>query len=282
VTLPPSQPLITVDVGNSRTNFGLFDRRACEVNPGLPECIQAIAVRSDEPIPWHDIASWCKGGRETFAVIAGGNPDGIKRVHKEWPWDPGTLRTISNTHDRLPLKTQVDEPDKVGIDRLLNVLAANAVRVEHQPVLVVDSGTATTVDAVSTEGAFLGGAILPGFALCAHSLNQYTALLPLISMDEVASGFHEAVGRDTHQAICSGLLWGHIGAVRELLKRMADLVNPLSPASDATAQNETLSGPMVLMTGGGTTLLAPHFPQARREPYLVSQGLAIAACHIDR
>jgi type III pantothenate kinase len=80
----------------------------------------------------------------------------------------------------------------------------------------VDLGTATTVDAVDADGFFLGGAILPGLALAADALAEGTARLPRIELDLPA----DAVGTDTRSAIQSGVVIGHLGAVRELVARM--------------------------------------------------------------
>ena len=89
---------------------------------------------------------------------------------------------------------------------------------DGRPAIIVDSGTATTVDAVDADGVFLGGAILPGFGLLARSLQRYTALLPLITLEELGTGPPPAVGRDTTAAIKSGLFFGQLGAVRELVR----------------------------------------------------------------
>src|SRR5262249_59123408 len=102
----------------------------------------------------------------------------------------------------------------------------------HPPVIVVDLGTATTVDVVGADGAFLGGAILPGIELGARALASGTAQLPAIDV----AGLPLAIGRDTPSAIASGLVFGHLGAVRELVARM---------------RADTLGNAHVVITGGG-------------------------------
>jgi type III pantothenate kinase len=150
---------------------------------------------------------------------------------------------------------------RVGVDRLLNAVAANVIRPAARPAVIVDTGTATTVDLVNTDGAFEGGAILPGFELCARALHDYTALLPLLSIEELAGEPREPLGRNTRAALRSGLFWGQLGAVKELIER-------LTPVR---------TEPLVLLTGGGAVLLASHFPEARWEPHLSLQGLVVMA-----
>jgi len=170
------------------------------------------------------------------------------------------------------LTIDVDEPRKVGIDRLLNAVAANTLRQTDQGAIIVDTGTATTVDVVSSEGHFAGGSILPGFELSAKSLHDYTALLPLIPVSDLRQQEPVVLGKDTTNAIRSGLFWGQLGAVRELIHQF---------------QNHSLfktcpEPPLVLLTGGGSSLLAPHLDElVRFEPLLTLQGLAIVAQEIS-
>ncbi len=112
-----------------------------------------------------------------------------------------------------------------------------------------------------------GARYLPGFELCARALNQYTALLPFVTIDELCNESHEPLGTSTQEALRSGLLWGQIGAIRELVDRLS--------ARWSVA-------PFVLLTGGGAPLAAPELPEARWEPCLSLQGLAVVAEHLTR
>ncbi|RMF89255.1 MAG: type III pantothenate kinase, partial [Planctomycetota bacterium] len=91
-------------------------------------------------------------------------------------------RVVLLTYEDVPLDVRVPDPDMVGIDRLLDAAAADRLRREGSPAVVVDLGTAITVDLVSADGGFLGGAILPGLAMAARALHDYTDLLPLIDV----------------------------------------------------------------------------------------------------
>lgn len=251
----PSPRWLAIDVGNSRVKFGLFDPVS---SPDvLPALIETWAIPVGETVPWDRLDFDQQVGQ---VVIAGANPQEIDRIITGWPVS-GVLRPlVLESPEKLPLRTNVPAPEKVGIDRLLNAVAANVLRPVGEPAIIVSCGTATTVDLVNTAGAFEGGAILPGIELGSRSLHDYTALLPLVQMSDIGSPPTNGIGKETHEAIRSGLLWGQLGAIKEVVSRQA-------PAG---------SVPLVLLTGGTSPLLAPHFGKSVRcEPDLALRGLAL-------
>ncbi len=257
--------VLAVDVGNSCNKVGMFRFDSVD---GLPTCLHSLSVRADEPFPWSEIDRWPEwsGESESHSVIATTNPRHLARVLDSWPSERPQPRQIASSTD-LSLQLDLLEPSRVGIDRVLNAVAANRVRVAGQPVVIVDSGTATTVDVVTSEGVFAGGAILPGFELAARSLHRYTALLPLIAIDELHGAEPPPIGKETRGALRSGLFWGQIGAIKELVSQMSRVAFPSSGGEIDT-----------ILTGGGAELLRPHFPQARFAPNLALQGLALTCC----
>jgi type III pantothenate kinase len=112
-----------------------------------------------------------------------------------------------------------EPPSEVGADRIVNGIGAwerfgkNAGR----PMIVVDFGTATTLDAISAKGEYLGGAICPGVQISADALFQRAAKLPRIDVRKPA----RIVGRTTVGAMESGLFYGYVGMVEGLIKRMS-------------------------------------------------------------
>ncbi len=252
---------LIVDAGNSRIKFGLFtgSRDAA----GLPKCWNSVTVNVQSPFPWSQIRGWqsAESLQSAEGFIAGSNPSEIARVRQNWPEDWKAPAEVGYIPDLFPLQIALPEPRRVGIDRLLNAVAAHRVRRAGQPVLIVDTGTATTVDAVTSEGAFAGGAILPGFELSARALHQYTALLPWIPLEELGTETPPAIGTKTRAAMKSGLFWGQVGAVKELLMQQARQLGD--------------SEPLILITGGGGAMLAPEIPTARWLPHLSLQGLAL-------
>jgi type III pantothenate kinase len=128
--------------------------------------------------------------------------------------------------------------------------------------VVVDLGSAVTVDLVSPSGAFSGGAILPGIAMSARALHAQTDLLPDIAMSDLREP-PPALGASTEEAIRAGLYWGAVGAARELIARLT-----------AGADHP----PLVLLTGGAAPAVAKLLDaDARYLPHLVLSGIAAAA-----
>jgi type III pantothenate kinase len=187
----------------------------------------------------------------------------LKRLLAGWSQSNWPQPKLVDLAAELPLRTNVDIPDHVGVDRLLDAVAANLLRSPDQPAIIIDSGTATTVNAVSAGGVFEGGAILPGLALQARSLHEYTALLPLVDVQSLAANPVGAVGRNTHGAIKSGIWFGQVGAIRELTARFA---------------NSFGRPPLLLVTGGMGRWLTPALGEEFRfEPDLALRGLAFVA-----
>ncbi len=223
-------------------------------------CVQRTVALTGDLLPWDLLNSWKSASANwQTAVIAGSNPDGVKCLRADWPETLGAKPNHITNTAQFPLTIRVDEPRRVGIDRLLNAVAVNELRNPQRLAVIVDSGTATTVDLVTADGAFAGGAILPGLALSAKALHEYTALLPLVSVTELGQETPDPLGRNTRSAIRSGLFWGQLGAVKELIEREA------GPDVD------------IFITGGGGALLTAYLPRARFESHLPLQGLVLAA-----
>ena len=266
---------LAIDVGNSRIKFVVL-----HTNLPVKDCKQlplvehAVSMAIDEPVPWDQLRNWLSNQTEEHcqSVVAGSNPRGIKKIVADWALLPLLPPLeVFNTED-FPLNIEVDEPRKVGIDRLLNAIAANILRNTKQGAIIVDTGTATTVDVVSPDGHFAGGSILPGFELSAKSLHDYTALLPHIPVADLRQEEPVVLGKHTTNAIRSGLFWGQLGAVRELIHQF----------QNHSLFNSSPEPPLVLLTGGGSSLLAPHLDDlVRFEPLLTLQGLAIVAQKIS-
>lgn len=261
-------PCVAIDVGNSRIKFGLFQRTA-PADGRLPECLHSESMSVSSPIPWRQIREWvdAENDGEIRCVLAGSNPAGLDRLQNSWPENILSLPCLINSAARLPIECRLAEPQKVGIDRLLSAVAANRLRPPDCPAIVVDSGTATTVDYIAADGVFEGGAILPGIELAATSLHRYTALLPMIPVEELARESKHPLGRNTREALRSGLLYGQLGAIREL-------VHQLTPKPN-------INEPVVLLTGGAAALLSPFLPEADWKPHLAMQGLALSMPESD-
>jgi type III pantothenate kinase len=113
-----------------------------------------------------------------------------------------------------------DDPSQVGADRIVD--AAAAQHLYGGPACIVDFGTATTFDAISREGEFLGGAIAPGIVISADALFKRAAKLPRVDFSRSAS----AIGRNTAHSLQSGLLFGYVGLVEGMVSRFRDELGP--------------------------------------------------------
>jgi type III pantothenate kinase len=110
------------------------------------------------------------------------------------------------------LKIKYRNPLEVGADRIANAIAA-VQRHPARDLLVVDLGTATTIEVIAATGDYLGGAILPGVGVSAETLASHTAKLPRVEITRPEA----ALGRSSVESIQSGLFHGHVGAVRHLI-----------------------------------------------------------------
>jgi len=168
-------------------------------------------------------------------------------------------------HADLPVVVTLDAPQRVGIDRLAAAAAAAILRPRGVGAIVVDGGTAVTVDLVDAAGRFLGGAILPGPSLQARALAVGTSLLPEIDTLSIAPP-PPMPGRSTRDAIAAGIGWGIRGAVAEVVAR----------ARDALMADGRTAAPAVFVTGGWGPALLPALDGAVAMPDLVPAGIATA------
>lgn len=225
----------------------------------LPTCAEFVALNNSESNRIHEqfdqlVTRW----NPDSCVVAGSNGESretlVRFVSNTMP-EPLVLRAFK----QLPLTVNVDTPETVGIDRLLNALGAKILSPKGTAILV-DSGTATTVDLVQ-DGTFEGGAILPGLRLGAMSLHDYTDALPLVDTGRLALEAIRVPGKNTEAAIATGILLGQVGAIREIVSHYQQA------AGDAE----------LVLTGGAADRLHSAFPDAIIRPYLSLRAMAALA-----
>lgn len=147
-----------------------------------------------------------------------------------------------------------DNPREVGADRVAN--AVGAYDLYGGPCIVVDMGTATTFDAISADGAYLGGAIAPGVAISMDALFDHAAALRRVELVEP----RQVIGKSTVESIQSGALYGFAGQVDGVCRRF---VGELGPSS-------------VIATGGLAEVVAPFSEYIEHlEPWLTLHGLRL-------
>jgi type III pantothenate kinase len=158
-----------------------------------------------------------------------------------------------------PMALDVPEPESVGADRALNVIASHAAH--EGDLIVIDFGTATTFDVVDFSGAYKGGIIAPGINLSLDALVSAAAKLPRIAISAPADA--SVVGRTTETQMLIGVYWGYVAMIEGLVARLkTEIGRPVT----------------VLATGGLAVLFDKHTNAFDAiEPDLTIQGLALLA-----
>ena len=219
--------------GASSDELGLFFRQAVRENGNDPEAIGAVGFCSVVPDLNHSMGNAC---RRYFNV------------------EPFALRAGVKTG----LKIRYKNPAEVGADRIAGAVGA-VERYPDRNIIIIDFGTATTVEAVSSSREYLGGAIVPGLGISMRALEQNTARLPKVEIVRPA----KACGRSTVESIQSGLYWGHVGLIREIRNRIS-------------MECFGASEPVVVATGGFAGLLNGTGLFNDIHPDLVLEGIRIA------
>ncbi len=258
--------IAAVDIGNTRAKLGLF-RRSASGQLSI-DTIEAVQLQTVESLITA-VREWADRNlpeqHHHRIKLAGSNPDLREALIQHWPF-PSDPPQVIRSYSQIPLQLDVRHPEFTGIDRLLNAVAARHLCGPERNVIMVDSGTATTVDLLTADNVFRGGSILPGLRLSARAMHDYTARLPLLDVDETLPTLPTVPGRDTREAMLSGLFLGQLGAVREIISGLESAIRRQWPHPQPT---------IVLVSGGGGRQLADHLPEARSIDSLALHGLAL-------
>ena len=263
----PGDTVVLADVGNSRIKLAVVTASAAIAAPfRLPAIDRRNDLDSHGFRPAH-LEQWLQGAAPGPAVVLVASVPDAAAARLE-----ASLAAVSATshrplrqrrvgHADLPLEIALPAPDRVGIDRLCGAAAAGLVKSAGRPAIVVDCGTAATVDMLAADGTFLGGAILPGPALMARALADGTSKLPEVAA--LGTSAPPAMpGRSTHEAIAAGIGFGIQGAVARLV---------------AEARGSLGTDAEVILTGGWRGAVRAALPGAIEIPDLVLHGIALAA-----
>jgi len=243
---------VVVDAGNTDVVFGVFRGDVPVKSWRVPA--KSLRTRNDV---WKRFEKEFKGlelDPEDVggSVICSVNPVMTKLCSSTLRQHLRHLPLIVHDGVETGIVIRYDSPKRLGADRICNAVAA--YHLMGGPVIAVDCGTATTFDAVTSEGEYLGGAIAPGIRSAAEALHSSTAQLPKIEL-KFPQG---PIGSDTIPGIQSGVLFGAVDGINGMLERMKAVLGP---------------GTKTVLTGGFGELLRPHINGVDAfSPLLVLEG----------
>lgn len=212
--------IIAVDIGNTNIDIGFFlddEEQFIKSVPGgsrvkLAQCLKSAWKKT--PI----LETSKDKKRDGVIVVCSVKPVWTKLVQEIAKKDLGEKLRIIGKDIPLPMAARVDDPEKVGTDRI--VLAAAAYEVVEDAVVVADFGTAVTIDLVDEKGVFRGGVIIPGFAMSAAALAANTAQLPKVEVTKPKAPY----GKNAAEAINCGLYYSAVGTLEEIIRRYAEKI----------------------------------------------------------
>lgn len=243
--------LLAVSVGNSRIALGVFE---------AGELKHSVRISNDDRDQWSKeiLNAWRMLPESGQPMVAGAsvNPD-VDDELEGWILK-ATNHTVQWVGDEIPypIKVQTEVPSMTGADRILNIAAAYEQM--QKSCVVVDAGTAITIDVCNDAGEFLGGAIAPGVNVQLEALHDKTAKLPRLTFERP----NDAIGKSTNQAILNGVYHGVRGMVKELIENYA---------------TELGHWPDLICTGGDARLLFEGWELVHAiSPDLTLYGIALA------
>jgi type III pantothenate kinase len=243
---------VFADLGNSRLKWG---------RPRADGGLEVVSLPLDDPAAWCDAwAAWNPSADPSSWAISTVNPPVADRLGRFLEGQPGASARWFRSAADVPVPHELEGPHTAGTDRAFAVLGAVAAHPGGGPGVVVLCGSAITVERISADGVWQGGAIAPGLRLAAEALHAMSSQLPLVHPDRPPAAW----GRSTVPALEAGVFWATVGAIRALVDRQAGGLSPR---------------PWVVWSGGDAELLMGSsvldLPDARLAPSLVLDGLRV-------
>lgn len=243
--------LMVLNVGNSRLAIGVFLAGELTYVTRVPH-----EQRADWPGKIAEAWQRIKGSENAAIAGASVRPALIEPLEHVVQESIGQRVQWVGRDIDLPIEVKTDKPEETGVDRILNMAAA--FEQMQKACVVVDAGTAITVDCCNDQGHFLGGAIAPGVNMMLDALHEKTAKLPRVNLEPPTAPF----GRNTEQAIQHGIYHGVRGMVKELVENYA---------------TELGFWPDIIATGGDSARLFEDWELVHAvAPDLTLYGIALA------
>jgi type III pantothenate kinase len=215
--------LLAVEQGNTNTLFAVHDGREW-----IAQWRTATEARrtADEYAVWLSqllTMAGLKLGDLDGCIISSVVPQSIFNLRNLARRYLHTEPLVVGENARLGIEVRIDKPAEAGADRLVNAIGGWLTY--GGPLILVDSGTATTLDVVGADGAFEGGVIAPGINLSMQALHEAAAKLPRIAITRP----DRVIGKGTVEAMQAGVFWGYIGLIEGLIDRIrAEYGSPMT------------------------------------------------------
>ena len=232
--------LLAVDVGNTNTVLGAFRGQELVRHWRIASRIDYTADELWVIVRGLFVAADADIGEVNRMVVSSVVPSVDPAVAAMAAEHLGLEPLVIGPGIRTGMQIRVDNPREVGADRIVNSVAA--FQRYGGPVVVIDFGTATTFDAVSASGDYLGGAIAPGIRISMDALFSHAAKLPRFELT-LPNGLEGAIGKNTVEHMQAGFVYGFAGQIEGIVRRI----------------KEELGGAArVVATGGLASLIAAH------------------------
>jgi type III pantothenate kinase len=247
--------LLTIDLGNTNLTIGLYQGEELRAHWRLATDHQRMP--DEYGLQLHSLLHTCGCTEEELdgIVLSSVVPQLTERLQQACE-DYLHLEPLTVTSDlKLNITILYDNPHAVGADRIADAVAVT--KNYGGPACIIDFGTATTFNALTSEAAYLGGAILPGIGTAADALVSHTAKLPAVELKAPPS----VIGTNTQHAMQAGLIFGYVAMVEGLVTRF----------------REKLGTDMkVIATGGHVSKIADHTTAIDIiDPWLTLNGLRL-------
>lgn len=244
--------ILALDIGNTTMSFALLKG----------ERIMTRRVLKTHDCSQHDLLATLtffqkKAPRLDTCIVCSVVPHVLKNFKKTLEKFFSRRLFIAGQDFRIPIKNCYWHPSQVGQDRLA---CAYGAKVQYRcPLIVIDFGTALTMDVVSAKGDYKGGMIVPGMSLALKALAEHTALLPQVAVQKPSS----LIGRNTQESILSGIFYGYVALIEGVVKKI---------------KKELKIKPLVVLTGGYGHYMGKFLRSSvdQFDPDLVFKGLLLA------
>ncbi|MBF0236344.1 MAG: type III pantothenate kinase [SAR324 cluster bacterium] len=232
--------LLAFDIGNTKISTAVFQDSSIIHRGKFPSRRSGTAIDYQQQIAEFLLSSKISLSTIEDVIFSSVVPELSVAFHKMAQNLIGKKAIQVSPALNLGIRLDVDFPEKVGQDRIATAVAA--YEMFHACVIVLDMGTATTIDLVSQDGIFQGGIICPGMGILSNVLTKNTSQLFQVPLEPPV----HVIGKNTEDCLKSGIFFGYIGMIRSLIQQIITTLD---------------ESPVLVATGGIAAILKTHIPE---------------------